>query len=181
MATDHDFVMNLAHGYYLALGEFMFRCGQLENQMHEVLWLAIGIDNKQGRTLTIGADPRAIRGMLSTVTSVEQWIPSSKKSLAQGINTLINKSKEFVKLRNRIVHGCWQTSVRGKTLPRLLYMKERDEKIVAKYDPAVDDAYIHKQCAQIKKLNLRAKQLIYDLTVFRGVPPSRLHSPKDIR
>ena len=49
MPTDNDFVMNLPYQYYPAIGEFIFRCGQLENQLHAILWRAIDIDNKQGR------------------------------------------------------------------------------------------------------------------------------------
>ena len=60
-------------------------------------------------------------------------------------------------------------------------MKEKNEKLLARYDPNVDDSFIHKQCAELKRLNLKAKQLIYDLHRFRGQPTGRLHGPKDLR
>lgn len=185
MAQDRDFVMNLPHTYYPALGEFIFRCGQLENQMHEILWRALSIDNKQGRTLTIGADIKAIRGMLTTAASDEaknRWIPSSERNIRQEINSLVLKSKEHIELRNRIAHGAWQSPVGGAPSDiQLLFTKERGEKILAKYDPTLDDAHIHKQCTELKKLNLKAKKLLLSLHSLRGMPLSRLHSAKDIR
>lgn len=184
MAQLNDFVMNLPHQYYPAIGEFIFRCGQLENQLHEILWRAIDINNKQGRVLTIGTDAKVVRGMLSTVTSDESkgfWIPISEKTLRQTINSLVKNSKEFTKLRNKIAHGTWQSPVGGKAHDvRLLFMKEQDEKYYAKFDPGLDDAYIHRQCKQLKALNLKAKTLLLSLHSFRGMNPRHLHSAKNV-
>jgi len=77
MAVVRDFVLNLPQQYYLAIGEFMFRVGQLEVQMQEILWRAIDVDNKQGRVLTVGTAAKTIRSMLQTVVSDDargQWI-----------------------------------------------------------------------------------------------------------
>lgn len=185
MAQDFDFNVNLPHDYYPAIGEFIFRCAQLESQLHEVLWRAIGIDNKQGRVLTIGTDAKVIRGMLRTVAgeaSKGRWIPQSKKILIQEINSLVGKAKEFSDLRNKIAHGSWQSPVRGKASEvQLLYTKERDQKILAKYDPSVGVAYLHQACAKVRTLNMKAKTLIHDLTVFRSMPTSQLHPRNDMR
>ena len=77
MAEIRDFVLNLPHRYYLAIGEFMFRAAQLEVQMQEILWRAINLDNKQERVLTVGTGANTIRAMLQTVVSDEvkgRWI-----------------------------------------------------------------------------------------------------------
>ena len=179
-----DFVMNLPHQYYPAIGEFMFRCAQLEMQMHEIAWRATNIDNKQGRTLTIGADSKVIRGILGTATIPGMkgaWIPDSEKAIKQEINYLREHSKPFVKLRNRIAHGSWQSPVDGKhSEVQLLAVKEQDEKYYARFDPSIDDAHIHQQCKLLKALNLRAKALLIKLHALRGMPLNRLHSAKNV-
>src|SRR5687767_8002568 len=86
--------INLPHQYYPALGEFVFRCAQLEYQLQEMTWRAIDIDNKQGRVLTIGAPTKALRGMLLTITSThskERWVKN--KTHVQEINSIVRQAK----------------------------------------------------------------------------------------
>jgi hypothetical protein len=180
-----DFVMNLKAEYYPALGEFIFRVAQLETQLHEILWRAIGIGNKEGRVLTIGSPIKAIRGMLYNVTSDQmngRWLDrKTQASLVQRIETLLMKAKPFADLRNKIAHGSWQSTVRGTHDHHIIYVREQDEKFLAKSDPKVDDAYLHQQCGKLKSLNLMAKQLSYDLHALRGHNLSHIHGPKDVR
>ena len=108
MAVVRDFVLNLPTDYYLAIGEFIFRSGQLEVQMQEILWRAIDLDNKQGRVLTAGTGANPIRSMLQTVISDDAkgtWIAEHTpegKAIIDAISSLVSKSKDFSELRNRI-------------------------------------------------------------------------------
>jgi hypothetical protein len=185
MAVLRDFVMNLPHEYYPALGEFMFRVAQLEMQLHEILWRSMNIGNRDGRILTIGSPAKAIRGMLRNVVSDEMkgtWLDRKKNAgLVQGIEKLLNKAKPFADLRNKIAHGCWQSRVGSNDDVQLLFIKEQDEKYLARVDPKINAAYIHQQCKQLKSLNLMAKQLSHDLHAHRGYNLSHIHSPKDVR
>jgi hypothetical protein len=179
----NDFVMNLPHEYYPALGEFLFRSAQLENQMHNIAWVALNIEPKQGRVLTIGAGAKAVRGMLSTTASEEMrgyWIPLNS-ALKQGIDSIVRRSKEYTDLRNRLAHGRWEYTVGGKPEGvSLMYTKERDEKFFAKKDKSIDAAFLHRKCAEVKSLNLAAKRLLIDLYEFRGWNTGHLHSRKNV-
>lgn len=180
----NDFVMNLPHEYYPAIGEFMFRCGQLEHQMHNILWAAIDLDPKKGRLLTIGSPVKTMRAMLRTSVSPEMrghWIPNTEKALIQGICSVAQRSKEFTDFRNKIAHGAWQYPVRGKsTNTSLIFVKEQNEKFLARVDTSIDAAHIHAKCARLKSVNLFAKQLLIDLFEFRGWNTSHLHSRKNV-
>lgn len=183
-----DFVMDLPHEYYPCLGEFMFRCSQLEMQMHEILWRAMNIGNKEGRVLTIGAGAQTIRGMLSTVTSDEtqgMWLSRKRdkieRRLIQEIDSLVSRSRDFTELRNRIAHGSWQSPLGDHSDVQLLFMKEQSEKYLARIDRNIDKAYLYKQCRAIKALNVKAQLLILDISEFRGIPASNFHSKKYVR
>jgi hypothetical protein len=186
MAVVHDFAMNLPPDYYPAIGEFMFRCSQLEMQMHQIAWRVFNLENPVGRILTIGTPYKAIRSMLGASVSPEMkgsLIPDKEKSVIQAINSLTLKSKQYFDLRNKIAHGGWEYPVGGKPEnTRLLFVRERNQKYLATYDANLDAAYLHKQCAGIKSLNLAAKRLMFDLFELRGIPTAgNLHSSKDVR
>jgi hypothetical protein len=64
----------------------------------------------------------------------------------------------------------------------LVAMKEYDQKYLARMLKQVDDAHLHKQSAKLKALNMRAKTLLFDLYVFRGIDTaSSIHGRKDFR
>jgi hypothetical protein len=61
-------------------------------------------------------------------------------------------------------------------------MKEQDEKYFAKVDKNLDDKYPHERASRLKALNMRAKKLLFDLFVFRGMDTARtLHRREDFR
>lgn len=189
MPTVCDFVMHLPNEYYAPLGEFMFRCSQLEMQMHEILWRAIDIDNKQGRVLTIGAGAQTIRGMLSTVTSDAlqgRWLSRNKekieRTIIQEVDSLIGKSREYTELRNRLAHGSWQAPIDGEyENVRLLFMKQQDEKYYARSDPKINAQFLHDQCREVRSLNIKAQLLILRISEFRGIDASNFHGKRYLR
>lgn len=188
MATVCDFVMHLPQDYYPCLGEFMFRCSQLESQMHEVLWRAVNIGNREGRILTIGTANKALRGMLQSVTSDQMRghclskATARERKLIQEINSLVSKSREFTELRNRMAHGSWQSPIKGRYEDvQLLFMREQNEKYLARFDRSINDSFLQKKCRDLKALNIKAQLLILDISEFRGIAASNFHSKKYLR
>ena len=53
MAKIYDLPLQLPSRYYAPIGEVIYRWALLEFQMQAIIWRAMGIDNPQGRTLTI--------------------------------------------------------------------------------------------------------------------------------
>jgi hypothetical protein len=170
MAQHFDFVMDLPQDYYAAIGEFMFRTAQLEMQLHEILWRAISIDNKQGRVLTVGREAGAdIRRMLNTVISEKsagRWLsPKTAEGsrFIREIESLTKDAKDFIEFRNNLAHGAWQSPVGARdSRPQLLFMKTSDEKILARFDAKIDADHIRAQCTHLRALNLKAQRLLID-------------------
>lgn len=178
MAQHFDFVMDLPQDYYAAIGEFMFRTAQLEMQLHEILWRAINIDNKQGRVLTVGlgADIRRILNTVISAKSAGRWLSRDSRFIRE-IGSLTKSTEKFVAFRNKLAHGAWQARVGDRdSQPQLLFMNTSDEKILAKFDAKIDAGYIRAQCEKLRELNLRAQRLLIDLHEFRGMPVNRLHN-----
>jgi phage FluMu gp28-like protein len=156
---DHP-AMDLDAKYYSAIGEFIFRCAQLEYQIHEIIWMALGLGYKKGRILTIGMDAKALRGILNTITSTDNLIKNKKH--IQEINSIALHSKEFSKLRNHLAHGSWQSPDATSRDAHLIYMKEKDERLLPKRSN-VDHAEIHRQTNKLQGFNRRAQKLILEL------------------
>ena len=86
MAREFDNALRLPTEYYAPIGEVIYRWAQLEYQMHEIIWRSLGIDNKTGRTLTIGMDARTLCGILGTLT--KRWLTHpTEKQMANSIAT----------------------------------------------------------------------------------------------
>ena len=164
MATQHDVMMKLPVSYYRAIGEFLFRFAQLEYQLHEIAWFALGLDHKRGRVFTIGTDVKVLCGILNTITMKDIWIKDKFDN--QEINSIANRVRNHSTFRNQLAHGSWQESNQQK--PRLVFMKERDERYLPKYDASIDDALIQTKAGQLKNLNHRAKKLIDRLDALRS-------------
>src|SRR6202040_3775807 len=98
---------------------------QLEYLMQEIIWRSLDIDNKQGRTLTIGADGRVLRATLATVTSTDRWVITPH--YVQEINRTVAVAKEHAKLRNQLAHGSWQHPPGQPSKIRMHFMKERGD------------------------------------------------------
>ena len=143
--------------YYAPIGEFIFRWAQLEYQMHEIIWRSLGIDNPQGRTLTVGMGARVLRGILGTLTL--KWLthPTEKQmatSIARGM-------RELDDFRNQLAHGSWQYPQGGrKSDVYLHYMKETKQRIMPtaiKHEPTE----IKEKVEKLRRLNEKAQELIF--------------------
>ena len=158
--------VNLPHEYYPAIGEFVFRFAQLEYLLHELLWRCIDIDNKQGRSLTIGADLSVVIGTLNTVTASGRWVAS--QHVKGEVGNIIKVAKEFKAMRNQIAHGCWQfPKGRSPTDVWMHYIKETsDQRLMPTAKKLLPEA-LHKASGKIKATIERAKRLILEIEQVR--------------
>jgi hypothetical protein len=158
-----DAAIDLPHGYYEAIGEFMFRYAQLEHQMHQIIWRALKIGNKEGRVLTIGTDAKVLCAMINVITSENPWITwVQKKALVQEMNSIAGDARKMYPFRNVLAHGTWQHQP-GKPQDVVIhFMKEADVRIMPRRTKVGADE-IHQKCGKLRSLNVRAEKLIQNL------------------
>ena len=158
MAQFDDPVMDLPQNYYDAIGEYMFRFAQLEYQLHEIVWMAIDLNYRSGRILTIGTDVRVLCGMIQTIRLAEiKWI---SKARTQEMNSIAGHARKQIVFRNTLAHGSWQAPKGDPKHARLHFMKEQHYRILPRYDPSLDAAKIFQKAGLLRGLNHRAKKLI---------------------
>ena len=115
---------DLPENYYSAIGEIIFRWAQLEHQMQEIIWHAVGIGPKEGRMLTVGMNERTLSAMLSTL-SLRWLVNVTEKRMARTIIKGVNHNADF---RNQLAHGSWQYPEGGKSGDVYLhYMRENKQ------------------------------------------------------
>ncbi|MCH7888874.1 MAG: hypothetical protein IIA00_06305 [Proteobacteria bacterium] len=159
MAREFDTALTLPPEYYPPIGEFMYRWAQLEYQMQEIIWRAVGIDNRVGRTLTVGMGVKTLTAILGTLT--RRWLahPTEKQmadSLAKGVRSL-------TLFRNHLAHGSWEYPKGGDPSDiYMIYMRETEQRILPtakKHEPPE----IQKNANELRRLNEKAQKLIHRL------------------
>ena len=165
---------DLPHEYYAPIGEFMFRYAQLEYMLHEIAWRCIDIDNKQGRTLTIGADVSVLRATINTITSTDRWVTTPRIRSEAGY--IVGQAKAYAALRNQLAHGSWQFPKSGRSDDVLMcYMKETAEQRLMPQArrPKCDEFY--RAAGKLKSVIQRAKKLVAEIE--RDRPPQQPRPP----
>jgi len=159
MAYDAVPVMQLPASSYRAIGEFMFRFAQLENQLHEIVWHSLRLGYKTGRIVTIGTDSKVLCGMIGTITSSKKWVGDYK--LAHEMKAISKIVQEFYEERNLIAHGSWQAQVSNPKAPaKLIKTKKQHERILPRASGSMTAANIRAKCKELRKANLRARKLL---------------------
>jgi hypothetical protein len=107
MAFLSKLVVQLPTAYYRQIGEITFRWATLEFQLQEIIWLVMGLGNKEGRVMTVGMDTTPLLGIFRNLT--QRWVadPTDK----QEINSLAKAIKKLKPWRNAITHGIWCRTV----------------------------------------------------------------------
>lgn len=157
---DHP-AMDLMPKYYSAIGEFIFRCAQLEYQLHELIWMTTGLGYRNGRIVTIGMKNKVLRGIIGSITATGDMVQS--KEHIQLMHSLAKHARKFAKLRNRIAHGSWQSPDATEGDAHLVYMDEQEQRILPRRDESLDDVEINEKSKELRTLNLRAQKLIIEL------------------
>jgi hypothetical protein len=151
-------VMGLPHPYYAAIGEFLFRFAQLEYQLNEIIWSALQLDYKTGRTLTIGSDVKVLCQTIKTIANTRRKIWIKDPTLIQEMNSIANTATSLRERRNAIAHGSWQSTT-GQPIGAILHFMKND-RILPRADKSIDDRRIASDAAKLHDLNQRAKKLI---------------------
>lgn len=168
MAQIYEVAANLPHQYYPAIGEFIFYYSQLEYLLHELIWRCLDVDNKQGRTLTIGTDVSVLLATLNTILYTERWVESPR--LKGEIGNVTAPASKYRGLRNQIAHGLWQHPRNGdKNHIRMTYMKETSDQRLIPHGRPLEPEELHRAAAKLKTAVLRGKKLIAEIE--RDRPP----------
>jgi hypothetical protein len=150
-------LLALPKEYYAAIGEVIFRWAQLEYQIQEIIWRAMGIDNKQGRTLTIGMDTKTLSAILRNLP--KRWLTTARDK--QRANSIALRLRRLGKFRNALAHGSWQFPEGGNKIDAWLhYMKENRLMPTAKKHTVQE---IQDHANKLRRLNEKAQDFIYDL------------------
>jgi hypothetical protein len=165
MAKLYEVASNLPPAYYPAIGELIFRWAQLEYQMQEIIWRALSIDNKRGRTLTVGKDARALASILRTLTL--RWITHpTDKQLTNHVAKCIGSVADT---RNMLAHGSWQYPQGGEPADVYLhYMKETAQQRIMPRAAKLEPPDIERHLAKLKLANRKAETLIQRLSARPG-------------
>ena len=159
MVRESDSALTLPSEYYAPIGEVIYRWAQLEYQMQEIIWRAVGIDNKLGRTLTVGMSAKTLIAILGTLT--QKWLthPTEKQmanSIAKGVRSLAD-------FRNHLAHGSWQYPKGGDPSDiHMSYMKETELRILPR-EKKHEPPEIQERADELRRLNERAQNLIHRL------------------
>lgn len=155
MVIKSETLLDLPDKYYIAIGEVIYRWALLEFQMQAIIWRALDIDNKKGRTLTIGADSKALFGMLRTVNL--RW--AVNKTEIRMIKALVSDAQDIGDERHILAHGVWVYPQNGKQSNiHLTYMKSSSHRILPKTE-RLPLRRIKTVATKLRKINERAESL----------------------
>jgi hypothetical protein len=156
MAKLYDLPLQLPPRYYAPIGEVIYRWALLEFQMQAIIWRAMELDNKQGRTLTVGMDARVLTGIFRTLN--RRW--AANKTEIKMIGSLAKDVFDLYDDRNNLAHGVWMYPRGGKQSDVWLsYMKPSQNRILPRAEKRMPRQIIA-TANKIKKLNRRAERLI---------------------
>ncbi len=157
MFTDYDLPIKLPAKYYPAIGELLYRWALLEFQMQVIIWRTLNIDNKKGRTLTVGMSARALMAILRTMSL--RW--AGNKTDIQMLNSIAKHAGKLINVRNSVAHGTWMYPSGGrKTAIRLHFMKETPEHRLLPRTKKYTPDKIKTDVGKLARINERAEALI---------------------
>ncbi len=160
MIREYDNALHLPAKYYAPIGEFIFRWAQLEYQMQEIIWRSLGIDNKMGRTLTVGMNATTLAAILNTLTL--QWLATTKEK--EAVRDIAKGVRELREFRNQLSHGSWEYPKGGKRSDvYLIYMKETAAQRILPRAVKHEPQEIKSNAGKMKRLNENAQKLIHHL------------------
>ena len=169
MAKLYDLPLQLPSRYYAPIGEVIYRWALLEYQMQEIIWRAMGIDNQQGRTLTVGMDARVLTGIFRTL--IRRW--AANKTETKMISSLARDTSDLYDDRNNLAHGVWGYPSGSKQSDVWLhYMKPSKNRILPRAEKRTP-RQIRATANKIKELNQRAERLINRLEKRQRTSPGK--------
>jgi hypothetical protein len=94
-------ILSLDESYYAPIGEILSKWAALEYTMQVIVWKAIGLENPEGRVLTVGMSGKTPCGIVGNLTRKVILDQDAIKSIKK-LTRFMNKNVDF---RNRLSHG----------------------------------------------------------------------------
>ena len=171
MAKVGSICLTLDDGLYAGIGAVISRWATLEFLLQNIIWRAMGLENAQGRVLTVGMPIEKLAGILRNLPN--RWI--TDETVKADLKALLDDIRETVDLRNYLAHGIWTTypDEQHKT-PHLNFMKTGPQKIMPGAQPITAEE-LRLTAESIHLLNVRASVI---LRVVGGVQLSSPDKPE---
>ena len=161
MARMNDLPLELPSKYYPAIGETLYRWALLEFQMQAIIWRAMGLDNRQGRTLTVGMKAPVLIGILRTLTL--KW--AVNKTEIRSIKALATDAQDLADDRNILAHGVWMYPQGGDPSDVFLHYMKKSHYRILPHAEKKSPRNIKSTATKIRKLNERAERLLARIVV----------------
>jgi len=151
---------SLSVPYYRHIGEVVFRWNLVEEHMQTIVWHVMGLDWKQGRMLTFGAEASQKIDMFRGLAL--KWIPEQRTQ--KEVTSIANRAETLNTRRNRVVHGVWgyRSDPKDLSLFHIANLKQRIRPKTVRMTP--ED--LKKISSDIKALDSR----LIELHQVLGVP-----------
>ena len=160
-------LLSLNDDYYMPIGAILSKWATLEYQLHEIIWAAMRIGLKEGRTLTIGMGMQGTLGVMRNLH--RQWVLD--KPIQEEIASLAKTVAELSEKRNYIAHGVWMAmGDDANAVPHLTYMKTGAERVLPGAEP-LTPSDLHAFALQIQTLNQQAEDIL--VKIKREQPASQ--------
>jgi len=125
-------VLELGEPYYTEIGAILHKWATLEYLLQNIIWRAMGLDNKKGRVLTLGMGINTLLGVLRNLP--RRWI--NDKTITAQLGDLIREVSLKVEMRNHLSHGIWTVDPDDASqTPQLNYMKTGPDRITPGAEP----------------------------------------------
>lgn len=111
--------------YYTQIGAIIAKWATLEAQMMFIIWRAMGLENEEGRVLTVGMGTQVLCGILRNLP--RKWVTDEKLKVA--LSQLVKFVSDSADSRNYLAHGMW-TKYPDDPLPYLNFMKSGEHRIL---------------------------------------------------
>lgn len=151
--------------YNVQIGAIIAKWATLEYQMMTIIWRAMGMDNVEGRVLTVGMGTQVLCGVLRNLP--KKWI--TDELIKQELAKLVKAVNEYVDARNNIAHGIW-TKYEDDPLPYLNFMKQSNHRIMPA-SQAISPTQLRAFSKTLDVLNQMAAGVVLGLGSGDGAPP----------
>ena len=154
MARVGYLVHTLPDEYYTQIGAILAKWASLEYQMMYIIWRAMGLENEEGRVLTVGMGTQVLCGILRNLP--RKWI--TQPDVQTAVADLVKFVSEHADSRNYLAHGMW-TKFPDDPAPYLNFMKTGEHRILPAAQ-AVTPEQLRGFSAALDAMNHLASQII---------------------
>ena len=151
--------------YNTQIGAIIMKWATLEFQMMAIIWQAMGLDNVEGRVLTVGMGTQALCGILRNLP--KRWITDDITK--QKVEELVKAVGKSTDSRNYLAHGIW-SQFKDDPLPYLNFMKQAEHRILPAAQ-AVSPNELKDFSQHIDQMNRLTTEILHRLGYNDVAPP----------